>query len=35
MVDYDVWDELLTILEDWDDAQEISSVRVLKEEADA
>ena len=33
MVDYDVWEELLTILEDWEDAQEIKQLRVLKEEA--
>ena len=33
MVDYDIWEELLTILEDWEDAQEIKQLRVLKEEA--
>ncbi len=33
MVDYDVWEELLTILEDWEDAQEIKQLRLLKEEA--
>jgi hypothetical protein len=33
IVDYDVWEELLTILEDWEDAQEIKQLRLLKEEA--
>jgi hypothetical protein len=33
MVDYDIWEELLSILEDWEDAQEIKQLRVLKEEA--
>ncbi len=33
MVDYDIWKELLSILEDWEDAQEIKQLRVLKEEA--
>ena len=33
MVDYEIWQELLTILEDWEDAQEIKQLRVLKEEA--
>jgi hypothetical protein len=33
MVDYDIWEGLLTILEDWEDAQEIKQLRVLKEEA--
>jgi hypothetical protein len=33
MVDYDIWEELLTILEDWEDAQEIKQLRMLKEEA--
>jgi hypothetical protein len=33
MVDYNVWEELLTLLEDWEDAQDIKRLRVLKEEA--
>ena len=33
IVDYDIWEELLTILEDWEDAQEIKQLRMLKEEA--
>ena len=33
IVDYDIWEELLTILEDLEDAQEIKQLRVLKEEA--
>lgn len=33
MVDYDIWEELLTILEDWEDAQEIKQMRMLKDDA--
>jgi len=33
MVGYDIWAELVAILEDWEDAQEIKQLRVLKEEA--
>ena len=33
IVDYDIWEELLTILEDWEDAQEIKQLRMLKEKA--
>lgn len=33
MVDYDIWEELLSILEDWEDSQEIKQLRVLKGEA--
>ena len=31
MVDYGIWEELLTILEDWE-TQEIKQLRMLKEE---
>jgi hypothetical protein len=33
MIDVEVWEELLTMLEDAEDAREIKQLRVLKEEA--
>ena len=33
LLDYKVWQELLTLLEDWEDAEEIRRLREAKEEA--
>jgi len=32
LLDYKVWDELLTLLEDWEDAEEIRRLREAGEE---
>ena len=33
LLDYKVWEELLTLLEDWEDAEEIRRLREAREEA--
>jgi len=33
LLDYKVWEELLTLLEDWEDAEEIRRLREAGEEA--
>ena len=33
LLDYKVWEELLTLLEDWEDAEEIRRLREMGEEA--
>ncbi len=33
LIDYNVWQELLTLLEDWEDAEEIRRLREAGEEA--
>ena len=33
LLDYEIWEELLTLLEDWEDAEEIRRLREAEEEA--
>ncbi|NOX60499.1 MAG: hypothetical protein GXP42_00895 [Chloroflexi bacterium] len=33
LLDYEVWEELLTLLEDWEDAEEIQRLREAEEDA--
>ena len=33
LLDYTVWEELLTMLEDWEDAEEVRNLREAGEEA--
>jgi len=33
LLDYKVWEELLTLIEDWEDAEEIRRLREVGEEA--
>jgi len=33
ILDYSLWEELITIIEDWEDAEEIKCLRAAKEEA--